>query len=175
MNEGKKIMELHQTAPSSSPLINGQIKEKPKKLLSPGVVKRLALHKPLDVAIARTTIRRLADELGYSLIDQVRLSTAIFEIADNIVDYAGKGEIIISWREDAQHKGLQLLCNDQGVHAPELTRFFQMGGSNENEYRLNVLTPKKLVDEFEFTEDPKDGNCIKMTVWLEEAGPYDLQ
>jgi serine/threonine-protein kinase RsbT len=168
-------MEPHQTTLSPSPLVDGQIKGKPKKLLSPGVVKRLALRKPLDVAIARTTVRRLADELGYSLINQVRLSTAIFEVADNIVAYAGQGEIIISWQEDAQHKGLQLLCNDQGLHAPELTRFFQMGGSNQNESKLSILTPKKLVDEFEFTEDPKDGNCVKMAIWLEQTRPYDLQ
>ena len=160
-------METRETIPSLSPLTNAQTKRKPKKTFLPGVIQRLILRKPLDAAIARTTVRGLASDLGYSLIDQVRLSTAIFEIADDIVTHAGQGEIVILWREEPQHKGLQLFCNDQGLHAPQLTHVLQTGG-DETERKLNLLSLKQLVDEFKFTEDPKYGNCVTMAVWLEQ-------
>jgi len=157
-------MGNHQ-ALSTSPLLDGQVKGKPKKTLSQGVVQRLALNKPFDVAMARTTVRKLADDVGYSLIDQIRVSTAIFEIADHIVSYAGQGEIVIYWHEDAQHKGLKFCCTDQGLHAPKLTKFFNNSLQGEN--GSSILSPRKLVDMFEFTEDPKHGNCVNMSIWFE--------
>ena len=160
-------MEIRETTTSPSPLVNGQIKGKPQTMLSPGAVQRLILQKPLDIAIARTTVRKLADSLGYSLIDQVRLSSAVFEIADNIVACAGRGEIVISWYEDAKHKGLQLFCNDQGLHAPKLTTILQTDGCNP-EYRSSMEL-KQLVDEFEFKEDEKHGNCVTIALWLEQT------
>ena len=161
-------MAAHETIPSPSPFINGQIKGKPRKTFPPGVIQRLTLHKPLDAAIARTTVRELATDLGYSLIDQVRLSTAIFEIANNIVTHAGQGEIVIYWREEAHHKGLQFYCNDQGLHAPQLTAILQQTGGDETESKLDFLSLRQLVDKFKFTEDPKYGNCVTMAVWLEQ-------
>lgn len=158
-------MDKNQITLSTSPLMDGQVKSKPKKTLSPGIVQRLTLSKPYDVAIARSTVRKLADDVGYSLIDQIRISTAIFDIADHIVSYAGQGEIIIYWHEDSQHKGLKFCCNDQGLHAPRLTKFFSNTQPDEN--GSSILSPRKLVDTFEFTEDPKHGNTINMSIWFE--------
>jgi serine/threonine-protein kinase RsbT len=152
---------------SPSPLMAGQVKEKPQKSLAQGVVQRLTLAKPYDVAVARTTVRKLADELGYSLIDQVRISTAIFEIADHILSYAGLGEIVVYWHEDEQHKGLQFCCSDQGRHAPKLTNFFKHNMPQAGENGSGILSPRRLVDTFEFSEDPQHGNCINMSIWFE--------
>ena len=159
-------MGNHHIDLSTSPITDGQVKGKPQKALAQGIVQRLTLHRPFDVAMARTTVRKLADEVGYSLIDQVRISSAIFEIADHIVSYAGQGEIIIYWHEDAQHKGLHFCCNDQGLHAPKLTNFFKRD-MHQAENGSSILNPRKLVDTFEFTEDPKRGNCINMSIWFE--------
>jgi serine/threonine-protein kinase RsbT len=138
---------------------------KPKKTLSPGAIQRLILRKPLDVAIARVTVSKLAGDLGYSLIDQERLATVIFEIVHHIVTDAGQGEIVISWYEDIRRKGLQFFCNDLGLRNPKLTTFLQTGG-NETGNNLNLLGLKRLVDKFEVTEDPKCGNCVTMAIWL---------
>ncbi|MBN1993191.1 MAG: hypothetical protein JW953_10845 [Anaerolineae bacterium] len=149
-----------------SPLVSGEIKGKPQKTFAPGVIQRLTLQQPLDVAIARTTVRKLADEVGYSLIDQVRLSTAIFEIADKIVTYAGQGEIVIYWRENAGRKGLQFVCNDQGLRAAKLTHILQVGCQDSGD-KANFLSLSRIVDEYQFTQDPKYGNCITISIWLE--------
>ena len=91
--------------------------------------------------------------MGYTLLDRVRISTAIFEIARDFVVYAEQGEIVISWREDEPtRKGLTFFCHDCGQNSPKLTSKFQTGGQN-SQNRLNFLSLRKLVDEFEFKKD----------------------
>lgn len=130
-------------------------------------VKRLSLQNSLDAVIARATVRKLAASFGYSLIDQVRIATAIFEIADRIVSYAGKGEIVITWRkDDPWHQGLSFFCNDLGIGAPELTSMLQTGG-DETSDKLNFLGLKRLADEFEVAANPHYGNCVTAVIWKE--------
>lgn len=146
--------------------MNGRMKRKPGRNPFVEEIQRLTLHNTLDVVIARATVRKLADSQGYSLIDQVRISTAIAEVANYIVTYAGQGEIVISWRQDAsgQH-GLEFFCHDQGLNTPELTSILQAGGDDTGN-KLNLLGLKKLVDEFEVTEDARHGNCVKLIKWM---------
>jgi serine/threonine-protein kinase RsbT len=144
------------------PLANGRVKGKARRSLSPGEVDRLPLRQPLDVAIARTTARKLAEEVGYSLIDQVRLSTAVFDLAEAIVTYGGAGELVISWHKDDRHQGLKFFCHDEGRHAPTLTAFLQQKYSQPDSSDL-----KALADEVEFSEDTQRGNCVTLIIWLE--------
>jgi anti-sigma regulatory factor (Ser/Thr protein kinase) len=161
------MMGSHNSNLPDSPLINGKVKGKPKTILAEGIVKRLTLSQPLDVAIARTTVRNLTNDVGYCLIDQLRIASAIFELANYIVTFAGQGEIVISWYEDNHHKGLEFFCNDQGIHAPKLTNFFKNEITDGSEGAFSMASPQKLVDTFEFTEDPKLGNCINISIWLD--------
>jgi serine/threonine-protein kinase RsbT len=144
------------------PLVNGQVKGKARRSLSPGEVERLPLRQPLDVAIARTTARKLAEEVGYSLIDQVRLSTAVFDLAEALVASAAEGELVILWREDDRRKGLQFFCHDQGRRVPSLTALLQKKHDQPDSSDL-----KALADEVEFIEDARYGHGITMTIWLE--------
>ncbi len=126
---------------------------------------RLTLHNALDTIIARTTVRQLATTMGYSLLDRVRISTAIFEIARDFVVYAGEGEIVISWREDdLLNKGLTFLCHDCGRNNPRLAALFQTDGQDNNN-KLNFMGLRKLVDEFEYRKDPDNGNCVTLVKW----------
>jgi serine/threonine-protein kinase RsbT len=135
-------------------------------LLLGGESQELSLSKSLDTVIARATARKLAGLLGYNLVDQARIATAVFEIAHDIVAYAGQGQIVISWREDdASHRGLEFFCNDQGQHATNLTSVLKAGGTDADN-KLNFLGLKKLVDEFIVTEDEEYGNCIRFVKWI---------
>ncbi len=148
--------------PDTLPLVNGRVKGKPRRSLSPGEVERLPLRQPLDVAIARTTARKLAEEVGYSLIDQVRLSTAVFDLAAAVIASAGEGELVILWRENDQRKGLQFFYHHQNRRVPSLTAFLQKEHDQPDSSGL-----KARADEVEFTKDARYGHGITMTIWLE--------
>ena len=48
-----------------------------------------------DIVAARQLGRNVAKELGFGIVDQARITTAISELARNIFLYAGKGQICI--------------------------------------------------------------------------------
>ena len=150
------------TPANSGPLEYG----KRKPMNSTKELDRLILRNILDPTLARAAVCKLANSLGYNLVDQVRLAAAIFEIARNIVNCAGEGEIIIFWREDdLGHEGLEFLCSDHGHNAPGLTSVLQTS-SNGKSGKLNLPGLRNLVDEFKVTADPKRGNCVTVVKWM---------
>ncbi len=125
----------------------------------------MPLHRTIDAAIVRVAVRKLANFLGYNLIDQARISTAVFEVAHDIVAYAGQGEIAISWHDDgAGRKGLEFFCHDRGLNALELTAVLPINGNGN---KSNFIHVKRLVDEFKVAQDPEHGNCVTIIIWME--------
>ncbi|MHB2018510.1 MAG: ATP-binding protein, partial [Candidatus Xenobia bacterium] len=51
----------------------------------------LPIASEADVVVARTAGRDLARRLGFGLVDQTRIATAISELTRNILLYAGSG------------------------------------------------------------------------------------
>ncbi len=132
-----------------------------------GGICRLDLNNTIDTFNARAIARKLAELFGYDLVDQAQIATAVFEVARDIMLYAGQGEIVVSWREDDRHhKGLEYFCNDHGQHFAALTTVLQTGGNNTTD-KLNLLGLRKLMDEFQVTEDAEHGNCVTMVKWIQ--------
>ena len=125
----------------------------------------LPLRRSLDAVVARATVRKLADAVGYGLADQARLSTALYEVARSIVDRAGQGQIVISWREeDVHHKGLECSCHDYGLSAIRSARVLQGGGSPAEDSSYPAL--QRLVDRLEVTKSSLKGSCVRVIKWL---------
>jgi serine/threonine-protein kinase RsbT len=143
---------------------NGQQPETP----NPGqILHQFNLQNSLDAVIARATIRKLAASLGFSLVEQVRIATAIFEIAYNLVTYAGQGEIVISWHEaDDGRAGLEFFCHDRGLRSSELTTVLQTNRPHSYS-QMNLLGLRRLADKFEFKKDRHYGNSVKAVIWKE--------
>ena len=165
--QGRSMMKTQSVISVSPSAVGVQRKEMSEPMYLTGEIERLTLQTALDAITTRALIRRLANSVGYNVLDQVRISSAIFEIARDIVAYAGRGEIIISWREDTpQRKGLHFFCHDGGLNDPRLTAMFQAGGKDTHN-KLNFLGLRKLVDEFSFTKDPEHGNCVTIMKWID--------
>ncbi len=158
----KNLQKIRASASSSLKKID----QTTRTTLVGGGIYRLTLNNTIDTLNARSLARKLAELFGYNLIDQVQIATAVFEIARDIVIYAGQGEIVVSWREDdGQHKGLEYFCNDDGRHTLALTTVLQTGGDNTCD-KLNLLGLRKLMDEFQVAEDVEHGNCVTMIKWM---------
>ena len=137
------------------------------KMPPPGVIKRLSVRHQLDAAKARTTARKLAEQLGYDLIDQFRLAAATFELAQFLITWTGKGELFMLWYKHTQGMGLKCCCcaeppaiyiTDDKISAqkPDLSRL------------------KKIVDEFEYIEDIQRGDSVVVTVWLKHSSQPEI-
>jgi serine/threonine-protein kinase RsbT len=130
------------------------------------ILHQLSLQNSLDAVVARATVRKLAASLGFGLVEQVRIATAIFEIAYNLVTYAGQGEIVISWHEAEDRAGLEFLCHDRGLQSSELTNVLETDEPHSYS-QMNLLGLRRLADKFEFKKDSHYGNAVKAVIWKE--------
>ncbi len=151
------------TTSASSPIFK-QNRQQSSKLKSGEVLERLHLKNSLDAVAARATVRKLAGSLGFGLVDQIRIATAIFEIGYNIVSCTGEGIIIIYWREEDERAGLEFFCHGGSLNTSELATVLQTDG-NASYSKLILIGLKKLADQFELVKDPKYGNCFRAVIW----------
>jgi serine/threonine-protein kinase RsbT len=152
---------------SESPL-RSPAENKIKQMLLSGAIYHIDLFKALDPSIARATVRKLAAAVGYSMVDQVRLATATFQIAWDFVTFAGRSQVSISWYEnEARRKGLRMSFCDYGTTDPRLRMILKSGADKTATDKLNYFGLTQLVDEFEIGQDAQYGNCVTVTKWLE--------
>jgi serine/threonine-protein kinase RsbT len=120
----------------------------------------------VDVVMARQQGRDLAAGLGFSKTNLALIATAISEIARNIVDYAGKGEIVISVIQEKDRKGLMVIGRDRGPGIPNIALAMQDGYSTGKGLGLGLPGAKRLMDEFEIVSKVGHGTTVTMKKWL---------
>lgn len=127
---------------------------------------RVPILNESDIVLARHGGRRLAAELGFSSTDQTLLATAISELARNIVQYAGAGEVILAvLRQDRRH-GIHVTACDQGpgITDPELA--LRDGYSTGGSLGLGLPGTRRLADDFTLESKVGEGTKVTFTMWL---------
>ena len=67
-----------------------------------------------DIVLARQLVRRLTQEIGFSLVDQTKMVTAASELARNALVYGRGGTMLWEKVQTAERTGLKLLFADEG-------------------------------------------------------------
>ena len=70
--------------------------------------------------LARQLVRRLTQELGFSLVDQTKMVTAASELARNALIYGGGGSMRWELCTEGARNGLQLTFVDEGPGIPNI-------------------------------------------------------
>ncbi len=108
---------------------------------------RIQLRRGEDVVLARRRTRQIAEHLGLDPQEQVRLATAVSEVARNAVQYAGGGWV--QFELDSGREALLVVrVTDEGPGIPHLDQV--LGGTYRSSTGLGVgLTgARRLVDRF---------------------------
>jgi serine/threonine-protein kinase RsbT len=124
-----------------------------------------------DVMTAREEGRSLATKLGFSGSDPMIITTAISEIARNIVEHAEKGEIILQLVKENSKHGIAIIAQDEGPGIPDLTRAMQEGFSTGRGLGLGLPGTKRLMDEFKIISEVGKGTTIHMKKWKSPSYP----
>ncbi len=119
-----------------------------------------------DIVTARRQARELAIELGFDVLGQVRIATAVSELARNIIQYAGNGEITLSVAHDERRRGLALICSDQGPGIANLDLVLAGGISPVRGRGRGLTGARALLDEFRIETVPGRGTTIWGCKWL---------
>jgi len=118
-----------------------------------------------DIVLARQTVRKLAQEIGFGIVDQTKIVTAASELARNTVVYGLGGEMRWETLEDGGRKGLRLHFVDQGPGIEDVSRALQDGWTSGSGLGLGLSGAKRLSNEFEIETAPGRGTRVTITRW----------
>ncbi|WP_400245180.1 anti-sigma regulatory factor [Niallia sp. JL1B1071] len=119
-----------------------------------------------DIVAARQLGRNIARELGFGIVDQARITTAVSELARNIYLYAGQGQICIEKLFDNGKAGLKLIAKDSGPGIKDIRQVMQDGFSTSGGLGAGLPGVKRLMDEFDIKTSIGEGTEIQAVKWL---------
>jgi len=112
-----------------------------------------------DIVLARQQVRRLTQELKFSLVDQTKMVTAASELARNALIYGRGGAMHWEVLEGESRTGLKLLFADQGPGIPNMDLAMTDGWTSGNGLGMGLTGAKRLVNEFEI-DSKVDGIAV---------------
>lgn len=101
-----------------------------------------------DIVRARTEGKRYAKKLGFGMIDQTKIATAISELARNALVYADGGVVTIKVVEKEAKKGLKIICEDEGPGIPNLEETLKEAVPSSERLGKGLSGTRRLMDEF---------------------------
>ena len=121
-----------------------------------------------DIVLARQLARKAAVELGFGVIDQSRIATAVSELARNVLRYAteGRGRVSIRPRETNGRKGLEIVVSDDGPGISDVDEVMQDGYTSGRGMGLGLPGTKRLMDEMELKSQLGMGTTVTVRKWL---------
>ncbi|MBZ5515558.1 MAG: anti-sigma regulatory factor [Acidobacteriia bacterium] len=127
---------------------------------------RLPIKSDADVVTARQQGRELAARLGFGECELTLIATAISEVARNIVEYAGRGEVVLSLTDVNNSPGIIVVARDEGPGIPNLELALRDGYSTHGSLGLGLPGARRLMDEFEIVSEVGKGTTVTMKKWL---------
>ena len=121
----------------------------------------------VDIVVARQQGRALAQAIGFSGSDLTMIATAISEIARNIVVYARRGQLVISFASRPGKKsGIVVVATDEGPGIVDVDKALTDGYSTGGSLGLGLPGARRLMDELEIQTEPGKGTTVTMRKWL---------
>lgn len=124
-----------------------------------------AVRTEQDVVLARKEVRRLAQEVTFSLVDQTKIVTAASELARNTVIYGGGGTMQCEVLMDGGRRGLRLIFTDQGPGIANLELAMTDGWTSGSGLGMGLPGARRLVNDFEIASEVGKGTRIAITRW----------
>ena len=125
----------------------------------------LSLRAEQDVVLARQAVRKLTQELKFSLVDQTKMVTAASELARNTVIYGGGGVMKCELLVDGARNGLRLTFEDQGPGIPDLSLALKDGWTSGGGLGMGLSGAKRLVNEFDIASEVGKGTRVTIARW----------
>ncbi len=128
----------------------------------------IAINGEDDIIVARQMAREVARSLGFGVVDQSRLATAVSELTRNVVRYAkeGRGETRIHPIIDSPRGvGLEIVVADQGPGIGDIQAAMTEGFTTGTGLGLGLPGARRLVDEMEIDSVVGRGTKVTIRKW----------
>lgn len=94
------------------------------------------------------------------------LASAVSELGQNIVKYAGRGSLRLSPLEDETRQGVKLVAEDRGPGIRDLETAMQNHVSTGGTLGLGLPGVRRMMDEFEIESEPGQGTRVTAYKWI---------
>ncbi|MGE0030835.1 MAG: ATP-binding protein [Steroidobacteraceae bacterium] len=113
-----------------------------------------------DLVQARQQGRELACNLGFSSTQATLIAAVISELARNIVEYAGRGEIVLRADGDS---GMIISARDSGPGIADMQAALRPGFSTSGGLGLGLPGVRRIADRFEI-DSGTTGTVVTLTM-----------
>ena len=118
-----------------------------------------------DIVMVRQTVRKLSQQLSFSLVDQTKMVTAASELARNTVVHGGGGEMRLQALNDGPRRGVKVVFVDSGPGIPDIELAMKDGYTTRGGLGLGLSGSKRLVNEFGIDSTPGKGTTVSIVRW----------
>jgi serine/threonine-protein kinase RsbT len=110
-----------------------------------------------DIVQARNEARKLAARIGFTQVGQTRLATAVSELARNIFQYVGEGQIQVS---PTSPPGIDVVAKDNGPGIPNLEQILIGNYKSKLGMGLGLRGVKRIAERFEVQTGAGKGTTV---------------
>src|SRR6202046_2388398 len=125
----------------------------------------LPLRNEQHIVLSRQAVRKMTQELGFSLVDQTKMVTAASELARNALIYGGGGTLKWTILNQGAKRGLRLSFEDEGPGIADMDLAMTDGWSSGSGLGLGLTGTRRLVNEFDIQSAPGKGTRVVITRW----------
>ena len=118
-----------------------------------------------DIVMSRQQVRKLTQQIKFTLVDQTKMITAASELSRNTVVYGGGGEMRWEILQQGIRTGLRLWFEDKGPGIPDVDLALTDGWTSGSGMGVGLSGSKRLVNEFEIRTAVGEGTCVTVTRW----------
>ena len=123
------------------------------------------LRSERDIVLARQLVRRLTQELAFSLVDQTKMVTAASELARNALVYGRGGAMHWEILRREARTGLKLLFADEGPGISNIELAMTDGWTSGTGLGMGLSGARRLVNDFEIESRVGAGTRVTITRW----------
>jgi serine/threonine-protein kinase RsbT len=134
-------------------------------VVAPIKTNSLALRTQDDIVLARHTIRKIVQELGFRLVDQTKIVTAVSELARNTVVHGGGGMLQWEMVSEAGNSGIRLIFSDEGPGIADIELAMKDGWSTGKGLGMGLSGSKRLVNDFKIESSAGAGTRVTIAKW----------
>lgn len=129
---------------------------------------RILIAGEKDIVVARQRAREIARAIGFGLVDQSRVATAVSELARNVVRYAteGRGEARITTLEPSDGRlGIQVIVSDHGPGIANVEKALSEGFTSGRGLGMGLPGTRRLMDDMDVESAPGRGTTVTIRKW----------
>jgi serine/threonine-protein kinase RsbT len=118
-----------------------------------------------DIVTARQQVRELCVALNFSSGEQTLVATCVSELARNIVEYAGSGEMVMGLVDNKGENGIVIVAQDKGPGIQDIELAMKDGYSTSKGLGIGLPGSKRIMDEFAILSKIGEGTTVTVKKW----------